>query len=273
MNEFFVWLLSISELALAVVVFIVLTLACEIGFRVGRSRGAKLPEKDRDNSVTATLTAGMLGLLAFILGLTINFAQNRFEARRDLVVVEANTIGTAWLRARLVGGPEGPAIADLIREYAQTRLAFTRENLNGHEAALSKRTSEEESEIWALMTQVAQKAPTPITATLVTALNEMFDSAQSQRFAFIGQAPSAMLDMLMAGSIIAIGAMGFEMGLRRLRQPVLTSLLLLMWTGGMVITVDLSRARVGTVRVDPSPLQWTLQEITPPGPSIPAAAH
>jgi hypothetical protein len=56
-----------------------------------------------------------------------------------------------------------------------------------------------------------------------------------------------------------------------MRQPILTSLLLLMWTGGMVITVDLSRARLGTIRVDPTPLQWTLHEMAPP-PSPPPPA-
>jgi hypothetical protein len=259
-NAIFVWLLSASGLVLGLALLLVLTVASEIGYRFGRRRGAALAQ-GADHTVTATLTSGMVGLLAFILGLTINFAQNRYEARRDLVVAEANAIGTAWLRAKLVGGPEGDAISSLIRQYAQTRLDFTRAPVDGPLDDLNFRTGEESRAIWQQVGQAAHKTPTPITATLVNAINEMFDSAQAQRFAFLGETPGAMLDMMILGAMIAIGAMGYETGLRGARQPVLTSLLLVMWAGGMVMTVDLNRPRLGAIRVDARPLEWTIQEI------------
>ena len=40
----------------------------------------------------------------------------------------------------------------------------------------------------------------------------MFDASLSQRFAFDGRVPGDMLTLLVLGSIIAIGAMGFQMG-------------------------------------------------------------
>ncbi|WP_428533621.1 hypothetical protein [Rhodopila sp.] len=40
---------------------------------------------------------------------------------------------------------------------------------------------------------------------------------------------------------------------------MLTSLLLVMWAGGMVLIADLNRSRVGEIRVDPAPLRWTVQ--------------
>ena len=89
----------------------------------------------------------------------------------------------------------------------------------------------------------------------------MFDSAQAQRFAFPGETPNAILDVMILGAIIAIGAMGYETGLRGPRQPVLTSLLLVMGAGGMVMTVDLNQPRLGAIRVDARPLEWTIQEI------------
>ena len=81
-----------------------------------------------------------------------------------------------------------------------------------------------------------------------------------------------MFDALVLGAVIAIGAMGYETGLRGPRQPVLTALLLIMWTGGIVMTADLSRPRRGSIVVDTRPLEWTIQEIDlglpapPPGP-------
>lgn len=260
MNAVFAWLMSASAVALGLGLVLLLTLACEIGFRFGRRRSAALAE-GADHTVTATLTSGMVGLLAFILGLTISFAENRFEARRELVVTEASAIGTAWQRAKMVGGPEGQAISNLVRQYAQTRLDFTRAPADRPLGDFNARTSQLTKEILEQVIQAARKAPTPITATLVTAVDEMFDSAQAQRFAFLDETPTAILDMMILGAIIAIGAMGYETGLRGPRQPVLTSLLLVMWAGGMVMTIDLNQARLGAIHVDARPLEWILQEI------------
>jgi hypothetical protein len=274
-NAVFVWLLNASTLILGLALLLILGLACEIGFRFGRRRRASLAE-GADHTVTATLTAGMVGLLAFILGLTINFAENRYEARRELVVTEANAIGAAWRRASLVGAPEGEAISNLVRQYAQTRLDFTRAPADRPLGDLNARTEELTREISQKVSQAARKSPTPITAVLVTAVDEMFDSAQAQRFAFLGETPDAMIDMMILGAIIAIGAMGYETGLRGSRQPVLTSLLLVMWAGGMVMTVDLNQPRLGSIRVDARPLEWTIQELdearVAPAPQSPTAS-
>lgn len=248
-------------LVLGLALFVILSAACEIGFRVGRRRQAEPGHAEAKSHDTSTLTGGMLALLAFMLGLTIDFAQSRFESRRDLVAVEANTIGTAWLRAHMVGGTQGDALAGLIEDYARTRLAFTRAGHKGPVAGLIARTGRQQVEIWRLTTSLARGAPTPITATLITSVNEMLDSSLSQRFAFDGRVPGDMLSLLVVGSIIAIGAMGFQMGVGGQRQPVLTSLLLLMWTGGMVMTFDFNQARLGNIPVDSSPLRWTIEEL------------
>ncbi len=206
----------------------------------------------------------MLGLLAFILGLTINFAQNRFEARRELVAVEANAIATTWLRARLVGGPDGEALAAQIADYAKTRLAFTAADYKGPIHQLNARTDEQQQRIWALVTSIARKSPTPISATLVNAANGMIDASLSQRFAFETHVPGNMIELLVGGSLIAIAALGYQLGLVGYRQPVLTSLLLLMWAGGIMMTVDLNRPRLGNIRVETTPLEWTIDEFKAP---------
>lgn len=253
---------------LALILFLGLTAACEGGFRVGRWRKARISQAQDEVTATSTLTAGMLALLAFLLGLTINFAQNRFETRRDLVAVEANAIGTAWLRARLVGGPDGDALAAEIAKYAKTRLAFTQATYNGPLDRLNAQSDEQQQKIWALVTSVARKAPTPISATLILAVNEMIDASVSQHFAFETHVPGNMMAVLVGGSLIAIAAMGYQLGLVGYRQRVLTSLLLLMWTGGITMTVDLNRPRLGNIRVETTPLEWTIKgfEASPAAP-------
>jgi hypothetical protein len=250
--------------ALALILFVGLIAACEGGYRFGLWRRGRISKAEDEVTSTSTITAGMLALLAFLLGLTINFAQNRFEARRGFVAVEANAIGTAWLRAKLVGEPEGEALAAQIADYAKTRLAFTRADYNGPIDRLNARTGEQQQQIWALVTSIARKSPTPISATLINAVNDMIDASLSQRFAFETHVPGHMVLTLVFGSLIAIAAMGYQLGLVGYRQPVLTSLLLLMWTGGIAMTVDLNRPRLGDIRVETAPLEWTIEGFKAP---------
>ncbi len=272
MTWFFTPLIAAGVFVLGLVLFVLLSASCEVGYRVGRWRGTKLKLTKEEVDTTNTLTAGMLALLAFILGFTIDFAQQRFEARRELVVEEANAIGTAWRRAEMIGGSDAEAIAADIASYAQVRLAFTRADIDGPLEALSLRTEALQNDIWIRATRIARAQPNPITATLATALNTMFDDAQSQRFAFDAQVPTDMLTMLLCGSMLSIGAMGFQMGVAGARQPILSSLLLIMWTGGMVVTVDLNRSRVGHIRVDTTPFHWVLNEIRAAPTAAPVAA-
>jgi hypothetical protein len=199
----------------------------------------------------------MLGLLAFTLSLTINIAQNRFEFRRDLVVKEANAIEGAWLRAKLITGDGGPSIATLIETFASVQLAYVSSDSFDVEPKLIAQKTALEKQIWQAMQPLDPRSNS--TSTLASALIEMFNAAQTERFAFESRVPANMSWMLMAGSLLAIGAMGYHSGVSQTRQIVLTSLLLVMWAGGMALVADLNRPRIVTVRVDPAPLAWTVQ--------------
>ena len=60
---------------------------------------------------------GIAGVLALLLGFTVSMAVTRFEVRKQLLLQEANAIGTACLSTQLLPAPESTEIADLLREY------------------------------------------------------------------------------------------------------------------------------------------------------------
>ena len=118
-------LLEFGFVATGAFLFLSFALAIEIGYRLGHRKVVRRLATSEETPGISTLTAAMLGLLAFTMSLSIGFAQNRYETRRDLVMAEANAIGTAWLRAKLIDGEEGSGISTKIEEYAKARLAFT----------------------------------------------------------------------------------------------------------------------------------------------------
>src|SRR5271165_5450144 len=100
----------------------ILIAASEAGFRLGRKAVSRSAENAK--SQLGAVEGGILALLGLLLGFTMSMAVTRFEVRKQLVLDEANAIGTSYLRTRLVPDPEGTEIANLLREYVAVRLQY-----------------------------------------------------------------------------------------------------------------------------------------------------
>src|SRR5262245_745749 len=98
---------------------LIVFLSVESGRRLGKRR--QHSDAAKDPSVGAMVGA-TLGLLAFMLAFTFGMASTRFEARRQVLLEEANAIGTAYLRAELLPQMQRTAIRKLLREYVDDRL-------------------------------------------------------------------------------------------------------------------------------------------------------
>ena len=57
-------------------------------------------------------------------------AEQRFDARKRLVIQEANAIGTTYLRAQWLPEPQRTEISLSLREYVDLRLPFDVQTLN-----------------------------------------------------------------------------------------------------------------------------------------------
>jgi len=114
LNALPIWLIYLFVIGL-------ILLCTEVGFRVGLElwqRGT-LPEKD---SLTTSMVGALLGLLAFFLTFSIGYALNNFSARRQLVLSEANAIGTAYLRTGFLDETSRTEAQELFREYLDLRF-------------------------------------------------------------------------------------------------------------------------------------------------------
>ena len=75
----------------------------EGGYRVGRRTPPRASEPSR--GVFAALFAAVLGLLGLLLAFSFAMAAARYDLRTALVLREANAIGTAYVRTRVVEEP------------------------------------------------------------------------------------------------------------------------------------------------------------------------
>jgi hypothetical protein len=259
---------TFSVFAFAMVLFAVQAIAREIGYAFG-SRAAQRGEQAAEG--VGVVVGGMLGLLAFVLALTLSFSSARYQERRDGTLQEANAIGTAWLRAQAIGHPRGSEIARLLEDYARVRKEFVRADQQspGIEE-LTRRTNAAQSEMWGHLAAIVRERPDPVAASLMASLNETFDLATAERFAFAYRMPSQLFWLLVGMSTVSMAALGYQLGLRQRPLRLLSLLLLGMWTGTMTIILDLGSARVGNIRVSAEVYEWTLQSFAG-GVSVPGA--
>lgn len=249
-----------SLLGFGLALFAVMLAAKEIGHLIGARRRRRGEPQHATESV-GFMVSGMLGLLAFALGLSLSMAQGRFEDRRKTAIAEANAIGTAWLRAEAIGHPRGAEIARLLVDYTELRIAFvTAPRALGEELeALNARASAMQSLLWGHAAAIVRERPDPVAAALQAALNDTFDLATVMRWAYAAKMPEEVIALLLGLSVLTTAALGFHLGLRGRRHPVVAILLLGMWASTITSVADLAAPRIGAVRVDPAPYLWTQQ--------------
>jgi hypothetical protein len=202
----------------------------------------------------------MLGLLAFVLALTLSFANSRFNERVQGTLNEANAIGTAWLRAQAIGHERGPEIARLLEEYIKLRREFVSEGQ--HRSAideLNQRTNALQSKIWSHVAAIARERPDPVSASLMAAVNDAFDEATAERFAYYLRLPASLFWLLLGMAMLGLAALGFQLGLKGSQTHLLVAFFAIMWTVVIVDILDLASPRIGAFRASAAVYDWTVQ--------------
>ena len=234
---------------LATLLFGGMLLAREVGRYVRARQQARGPDPAKDGDAFAMTS--VLGLLALLIGFTFSIALSRYESRRELVVKEANAIGTTWLRMQLLDAPERTRMEDLLRRYVDARIAFGEAASANAEVAQYQRTEALQAQLWeTLIEAIAPFRDTPRASLLVTTTNESIDLA-AERFATRqAHIPPRIMRMLVFFALLAAGMVGYERG----HQRRTTTLLFLLLTLAASLVVDLDRPSTGMVNVPQDPM-------------------
>ena len=147
------------ESFIAILGVVLISVECE--YRLGKFRLSRR-EQEKEAPV-GTMVGATLGLLAFILAFTFGLASSRFDNRRQLLLDEANALGTTYLRAGML--PEwGEEVRRLLRDYIGHRLDAVR---SGDVTEGIRRSENIQQQVWTEAETVAQKNLNSIVVGLV----------------------------------------------------------------------------------------------------------
>src|SRR5688572_476945 len=111
---------AVDAWLIALIIF--LTMLAGIYF--GRVISKKFPAPSDIASPSSSVISAMLGLLAFLLAFTFGMSGSRFDARRQVIVDEANAISTAVLRADLYPEEHRAALRNNFQLYVESRIDY-----------------------------------------------------------------------------------------------------------------------------------------------------
>lgn len=219
--------------------------------------------KYQDGDNVPTLEGALLGLLALMIGFTFAIALSRFEARRDAVVLEANSIGTTALRARLLPEPYKAEALKFLREYVQVRLDITRRPPSDSElTAAIARSNQLQEMLWQQAKAIAGTSTGLVpTGLFIQALNEMIDNQAKRLAAIRSKVPNSVFWALYGVASIAIAFAGYASGLKAPRSRLPVYITGLMVAALILLIEDLDRPTAGFITLSQQPMIDTAESI------------
>jgi hypothetical protein len=252
----------LDPLLICLVFMGVLLVAEELGFRVkGRTRpGSENIEKGD----IALILGAVLTLVALLLGFTYAMSEGRFETRRQLVVEEANAIGTTYLRAKALPEPRSSQIQELLRQYVALRVEIATKIDDTPEKfrEIDTRSKQLHGLIWSHASALAKESPNAITSIFLQTLNEMIDLHSKRLAAFRNRVPFSIYLVLFVVSIIILWLVGYYFGMRRQKARFLITMVVLLVASVMWLIMDLDQPVRGTIKANQQSLIELHQDLS-----------
>ena len=235
--------LPLWGLFLTVVVLVLA--AIEGGYRMGSYRHRQ--SGDEKEAPVGAMVGATLGLLAFMLAFTFGMAASRFDTRKQLVLDEANAIGTTYLRTAML--PERrDEIRALLRSYVDVRLEAVR---SGRMEEKILQSEDIQSQLWSAATTIGLQHPDSIVVGLfVGSLNEVIDlHAKRVTAGLRNRIPGAIWVVLLMIATLSLAAIGYHAGLAGTIRSLAIIVVAVSFSAVIALIADLDRPQEGSLTV------------------------
>ena len=258
---------SLSSWELGLLVFAVVGGSAALGVLAGRYLRR---HSETYREPIGVLQGALLGVVGLILAFGLSLAVGRYQDRRAHVVTDANTIGTAYLRAQTIAEPQRRRSLALLRTYNDLAIRLTYEVPSG---AAIRATAAEQGEVqqvlWRLAGEALNARPRDSAPRLyVDSLNEMIDQQTVRLSGLNNRVPDPVLWLELLGAALALGLLALYLSvLGKGLIPIIAAAVIVSFL--VLITFDLDRPTRGLIEIPATPL-LALKETMSLPPAAPA---
>ena len=238
---------ALLGVALSVGAFAGIVVCLEVGYRLGHRRS-----EDMAHEGIGAIEAAVFALLGLLLAFSFAGGTSRLDTRRQLIIEEANAIGTAYLRLDMLAAADQPGMRRLFREYLDARLQVYQKlpNLAAAEQEMEHAAGIQQR-LWSQAVTASQASTTPAVAMLLLpAMNQVIDVTTSRRVALYTHLPSLILVLLMIVALFSGLLAGYAMAKRRSRSWLHMLVYALVVAVTIYAVIDLNYPRSGLIRLD-----------------------
>ncbi|NQW68974.1 MAG: hypothetical protein HQ457_01200 [Betaproteobacteria bacterium] len=236
---------------LFLILLVLMLLMIEVGWRVGFNLASKYSMQKVDAS--ETFMAAIFGLLALLIALTFSGASDRFDHRRELIVLEVSAIGTAYQSIDLLSHKDQPQVRELFKQYLDSRINLYQDNETLSELHLEKKVAAHNAignQLWKAVVRAVEDTVYPqklVAAQILPEVSDMFTASENQRLASKFHPPQiiqrALIGLAFIGSLIA----GYNMGVEKKRDWLVVIVYSILMSGAIFIIFSLEYPRIGKV--------------------------
>ncbi len=195
-------------LILFTVAFLVMWASAWAGTRL---RGMRRVVDNDGRKDLGTVQGAALTLLALLIGFSFSMAVGRYDQRKNYEEAEANAIGTAYLQADLLQAIDAARLRQLLRAYIDQRISFYMTVDDAHQLdQINTSTSVLQHDLWSVVRPIAIASPSPITALLVSRMNDVLNSEGYTQAAWWNRIPAAAWLLMVIIAITCNALVGYN---------------------------------------------------------------
>lgn len=195
---------------------------------------------------------GALTLLGVMVGFTFQMALSSYDRRKTLEVQEANAISTEYARTDLLLPADGLMVRALLKSYIDQRISNYTSRSDRRLQQASAQTIRLQNEMWSAVAASVTAQPSPLTALVVSGMDNVLDSEAYAQAAWRHHIPIAAWAVLFLISIFCNLLIGWAApgtgGFVFLILPVALSI-------SLFLIAEIDSPRTGSIRVEPQNLQ------------------
>ena len=235
-----------TELMVALGLIAGVVAAHELGFWLGSSTRSTDEPFDRQVGLVRASTAA---LVAFLIGFSFSGAASRFIERQDIIVKEANALGTAYLRADVIAEPQRSELKGALREYTADRVRLLSGKERDQIQPLLAKVGGLHERMWRSAIKGTQDNA-PLMGVVLPSINEVIDLHSTHLALARRHMPLPIVVVLLGSAAIGVGLLGFGNGRVGRRFSLLDSVYGVVLAVALWMTIDLDYPGIGIVRVN-----------------------
>ena len=250
------WLYRQDTLAIVAALMVVMTIAAELGFALGRRWYPRTDEARRGH--LSSILGSLLGLLALLLSFTFAMSVNRYDLRRQLVMNDANSLEGLYLLSSLLPEESRKPFKQLLRKYVNHRsqVALFRRNLSTQEVSeLSDEAEILHSQMWKIAKDsAAANPPAKFAEPILKGLIDALAVHRARMFGWESRVPDSIICLLLLGCVAGMGAIGLSGGLGNHRGLPARIIVTVLLCATIYVVLDLDRPHEGLIHISQSPM-------------------